>query len=81
VATPHYFPTVTAAYATAATVDTIKALGVLLIEPAINFNLPKAITFKGGYDNLFATQTGMTTIKGVVTISQGTLVVDRMTIQ
>jgi hypothetical protein len=82
-APPTYYSSITGpsgAYTNAVTGDTIKALSVLLTE-TVNFNLPKSVTFKGGYDNVFAFQTGMTTIKGVVTISQGSLVVDRMTIQ
>ena len=76
-----YFSTISAAYAGAATIDTMELLSLTLTEPVVTFNLQKSITIKGGFDNSFAIQTGMTTIRGNVTVSGGTLVLDRIIIQ
>ena len=79
--TANYFGTVADAYADAGSSDSIQAQAVSLIEPNLNFNQPKNISFKGGYDRLFADQTGYTTLEGVVSISQGTVIVDRIIIR
>lgn len=49
--------------------------GPLLLNRAI------AVTLKGGYDDLFVMQSGYTVIQGTVTISSGSLAVDRIVIK
>ena len=69
------------AYTVAAGIDTILARDGLLPEGVIHLNLPKTITFKGGYGERFAARSaGTTTIKGAVIVEKGVLVVDGMTI-
>ena len=41
----------------------------------------RSVTIKGGYGSNFASQTGMTTIKGKLTIGKGGVVADRLVIK
>ncbi|MFZ4857121.1 MAG: MopE-related protein [Desulfuromonadaceae bacterium] len=47
----------------------------------VNFNRPIRFTLKGGYSSNYGGATGFTTLRGVLTISQGTLAVDRLKIK
>ncbi|BBA69893.1 choice-of-anchor D domain-containing protein [Geobacter sulfurreducens] len=76
-----YYPSLAAAFTAAASGNTVQAFGVLFVEPAVNLNTTGTVTFRGGYDALFGTSTGMTTLQGVLTITNGALVVNNLTIQ
>jgi hypothetical protein len=66
----------------AATGDTtLQAWGTVLPSPVVNVNSSGTVNFNGGYDAFFGPSTGMTAMQGVLTIQQGALVVDRLTIQ
>ena len=68
------------AYDTALTGMVIKAQATVLTETLI-LNSPILVIIKGGYGSDFSVQNGMTTVKGTLTISQGSLVVDRLVIK
>jgi hypothetical protein len=74
-----YYSSISAAYAAAGSGDTILARTVVLDE---NLNLARNLTvvLKGGYDCGFSSASGYTIISGL-TISRGTVKIDRVTIQ
>jgi hypothetical protein len=57
----------------------VKAWGMTFIEP-LSFNRAVTINLQGGQNVGYTAQTGMTTIKGSMTIVKGCLVADRVTI-
>ncbi|MGC2064203.1 MAG: hypothetical protein WA610_14620, partial [Thermodesulfovibrionales bacterium] len=71
-------PTLASAYDSVGAGSTIKARDVMFTE---NIQFSKAITLKGGYACDFLTVSGVTTIKGVLVISTGPAVLDRIAIQ
>ncbi len=67
-----YFLSLQEAYNSAADGDTIQCADVIFIENlAINAN--KSVTLAGGYDGIYSTITGFTTIQGDFTVTEGTL--------
>jgi hypothetical protein len=75
-----YFGTISAGYAALSSGGTLllQALGFseqLLLNRAISF------TLKGGHDNGFSSQVGMSTIHGALIITSGTVTVDGIVIQ
>ncbi|BDV43759.1 laccase [Geotalea uraniireducens] len=79
-APPVYYSTLAAAFTAAKSGNTIQAWGVQFIEPTVTLNTTGTITFGGGYDPLFGTSTGMTALKGALSVTKGTLVVGNLTI-
>jgi hypothetical protein len=69
------------AYAAAGNGATIKAQAAILSEDILLGVAGKRVAIKGGYGPDFATQTGMTTLKGKLTIGRGGVVADRLVIQ
>lgn len=67
---PTYYDTLTAAYAAAATGDTIQSQAVTLVE---NLNITGAgtVMFEGGYDCNYSSVEGVTTVSGTMTITNG----------
>jgi len=62
--------------------QTIRARGLLLPGSTASYDRSGTVaTLRGGYDETFASQTGYTFFDGVLTISDGTLVVERLVIQ
>jgi hypothetical protein len=68
------------AYAAAATSQTIQARAVTITEDIV-LNSDKEILLAGGYDCNFSAQSGVTTISGSLTISDGKVTADRITIR
>lgn len=61
--------------------NTIQAWGILFTEPLVNFNVAGRVSLTGGWDPAFSSNTGgKTYLKGTLTITQGTLVVDKLTV-
>jgi len=58
----------------------ILAQGIIFSESPI-MGTSKAVTIRGGYDPTFTTQSGYTTLQGVLTVGQGSLVIDRLIIK
>jgi hypothetical protein len=52
-----------------------------LLSGNVLFNDIHAITLKGGYDKLFGSATGMTTVDGTFTVGNGSVIVDRVAIR
>jgi FtsP/CotA-like multicopper oxidase with cupredoxin domain len=76
------YSTLVDAFTAATTATTLQAWGDILPAPLVTVNSTGTVTFTGGYDALFATRSGtMTGMQGVLTIQQGTLVVDGLSIQ
>lgn len=74
------FGTLTSAYAAINVRGTITAQAVAFVENLV-INQGSFVTLMGGYDTAFGARTGHTTINGRLTISSGTLVVDRVVIK
>jgi len=75
-----YYPSLQAAYDAAATGSIIKLWAVDFTED-IFCNRPVEMTFQGGYDSGYTAATGETVINGTVSISDGTVTVDGLSIQ
>jgi hypothetical protein len=75
-----YYPTLQAAYDAAASGCIIKLWAVDFTED-IFCNRPVEMTFQGGYDSGYTSTTGETVIHGTVSISDGTVIVDGLSIQ
>ena len=69
------------AYGAAGNSATLKAQEVTFIENLLLNVVGRTVTIKGGFEPTFTTQTGVTTIKGMLTIGGGGLVADRITIR
>ena len=54
--------------------NTIQAVGTLFTEPTITVNSAGNVTFVGGYNSAFSAITGMTTLNGVLIVTNGTLI-------
>jgi pimeloyl-ACP methyl ester carboxylesterase len=75
-----YYGTLQNACDDAATGNTVQAkamefLGNLFINKGVSF------TLRGGYDSNFSTQTGSTTVDGVLTIGTGSIIADRIVVK
>lgn len=79
-APPSYYSSITAAYGAAAGGDIIQEQAAVFPED-LNCNRNISVTLKGGYDSLFETNTGATTISGSLTISYGTVIIENISIQ
>ncbi len=69
-----YYSTLLDAYNTALNGEIIRSQAVVFTED-LNINLNKSITLLGGYDCSYTSITGMTSIKGQMTISSGEVTV------
>ncbi|HLO26890.1 MAG TPA: hypothetical protein VK187_12325 [Geobacteraceae bacterium] len=49
-------------------------------EPAINVNCAGTVSFSGGYDASWLSNAGMTTLQGVLTVTNGQLIVGNLII-
>jgi len=67
-------------YNTAALTDTIQLRSVTITENPVFDRAGVTLNLYGGYDVGFATAAGMTVIKGSLIIRQGTVKVNRLTI-
>ena len=83
VGTPNQqYASIATAYTNAAIgTSTIKAQAVLFTGDLLLKLVGKNIKLLGGYDPTFTSQTGYTTVKGIVTIQQGSLWVDRLIVK
>ena len=73
------FYTLEDAYAQSSTGDTIEAEAADFNEDPV-FGNDVSILLKGGYDALFGSNSGMTTVSGTITIVRGGLTVERLII-
>jgi hypothetical protein len=67
-------------YDTAVNGDTIKAMALHFNE-TLTFNAPISVTVQGGYDSAYSSNPSATTINGTITVSNGTVVMDKIIIQ
>jgi hypothetical protein len=58
----------------------ISANGINIFENLV-FNRNVAVTLKGGYDSSFGTNSGQTIIRGTLTITSGSVVLENIIIQ
>ncbi len=76
-----YYSTLAAAFTAATGATSLQANGLQFTEPAVNVNSTGTVTFSGGWDTAYTTNTtGMTSLKGVLTVINGALVVGKLTI-
>lgn len=76
----NYYPSVQAAYDAAGTGAVLKLWGVQFDENLL-FGRSIGITLLGGFNDSYTLVTGETTINGTVTISNGMVILDRITIK
>ena len=84
VGTPDYYATLSAAYVDVPNSGgTIEAQAVPFSENNNSFTLgsDKAVTLLGGYDSAYQSQTGYTQLHSTLTITEGSLVLDRLVIE
>jgi hypothetical protein len=74
------YDTLQAAYDAAADGATIMAREHLFSD-ALNCNLAKTATIKGGYNQTYTAQSGFSSIKGAVTIGKGGVIFDRVIVR
>ena len=79
--TSQNFTLLQAAYTGAGSGATIKAQAVTFIENLLLNVAGRTVTIRGGYEPTFTTQSGVTTIKGMLTIGKGGLVADRLVVR
>ncbi|MDO9308458.1 MAG: fibronectin type III domain-containing protein, partial [Deltaproteobacteria bacterium] len=77
---PQVFGLLQAAYNNAASGAVIQAKGIPFIEN-LTTGISKSLTLAGGFDSIFSTQNGHTVLQGILTIGQGSLVVEHLTIE
>jgi hypothetical protein len=77
--TTSYYSTLQAVYENAPDPGTIKARAIAFVEN-LDCDLYKAVTLKGGYDEGYAANSGMTILKGTLTINRGSLTVENLEI-
>jgi hypothetical protein len=78
-APPAYFPTLQKAYDKAVTPDSIEVWGIDL-GAGLVCGAGTNVTIRGGYDQPYHNQTGMTTLHGL-TIGRGAVTVDRIVVK
>jgi hypothetical protein len=78
--TPQYFNLLTSACAAAPDSATIRLQAVSFTE-CLLLNRPVALTLSGGYDATYGSVSGMTALIGNLTVADGTLTVENLTIQ
>lgn len=76
---PSYYPTIQAAYDAVADGSTIKLWATTYSE-SLNCGRSKTITLQGGYNSGYASITGEIVLKGSITISDGTVILDGVSI-
>jgi hypothetical protein len=75
-----YFSSLQAAYDAAEDGKTIQSLAVTLTEnPTLNLN--KSVILDGGYNCDYSSQTGITMLKGTITISNGTAMIGNFSLE
>jgi len=82
--TPPYYSSLngtTGAFTAATDGNTIKCRATTLNESPVLSRSGLSLVLKGGYDATFSNNPGTTTIKGGLTITQGTLTVERLILQ
>ena len=77
---PVYYPTIWDAYDNASDTDTIQCQDIIY-EGDFDAYRDITITLEGGYNCDYSTVTGVTTLNGNVTISDGVLILDRGTFE
>lgn len=75
-----YYPSIQAAYNAASNDDTVK-LWALTYSEALLCNRPISITFRGGYDSGYTGIVGEIVLNGTLTISDGTVIADGLSIR
>ena len=75
-----YYNTLQAAFAAAADGDTIMSRNVATTEN-VNINSGNAVTLVGGYDSSYSNVTGSTSLAGSLTITNGAVTADNLTIR
>lgn len=77
----NYYPTLTEAYAAAATTGSIMQASATSFSENLTCNAAKQVTLKGGYTaNYLSNSDGYTTLQGVLTIGNGSLTVENLII-
>jgi hypothetical protein len=72
-ATQGYYTTLQEGYNSAVNGDIIQSPAIV-ITGDLNINRNISITFEGGYDCFYSTQVGYSTLKGDITLSNGTVI-------
>ena len=75
-----YYPNITDAYIASSAGDTIDLRASTFIED-VNFSKNVSITIRGGYDTSFSSRAGNSAVKGLFTISLGTVNIDKISIE
>jgi hypothetical protein len=75
-----HYPSILDAYSSAATGDIIKAWGTDFTEILL-LDKGKTVTLKGGFDSTYSTNSGVTTLHGVLTIGTGSVKIENLIIQ
>lgn len=75
-----YYTTLQSAYDGADPGSTVSAWAISYLEN-LTCGMDKSILLKGGYDQEYTSQTGYTTLDGVLTIGRGVLTVDRLIVK
>jgi hypothetical protein len=78
--TTHYYSTIQEAYNAAADNDIIRIWAVVYNED-LNCNKPIGVVFQGGYDSGYRTIVGDIVLSGTLTITNGTLIADGLSIK
>jgi hypothetical protein len=78
--TPGYFPSLQAAYDAAVDGDTIQAHFVMFNED-LTADMSKSVTLDGGYDCSYADTNGTTTVSGNITMTDGVLTVENVSLE
>jgi len=78
---PQYFASIQGACTAAGNGALIKVQAAMFTENLLLNTVGTKVTLKGGYEPTFTTQTGVTTVKGTLTVGKGGLVADRVVIR
>ena len=77
---PLFFPMLTDAYAVSADGETIQAWGMEFSE-SLQLSVDKSVIIDGGFNQAYTTVTGMTAVKGTVSILKGMAVLDHIEVK
>ena len=80
-ALPHNYPTIKDAYDGLGNNELLMIRAVSFTESLLNLNQGKTVGLSGGYACDFTTNAGFTTIKGTLTISDGTVTLENLMVQ
>lgn len=75
-----YFPSLLAAFTYAVAGENIKAQEMEFFDGPLSLNTAGVVTLQGGYDPLFTTVSGVTTLNGSLSLIRGALVVEGLAI-